>query len=181
MKLIRDVAMVFVGALFVVFCTAFASAADIHTDYNHKVDFGQFHTYSWGQVQTTNPLWVTRVKDAVNHALEAKGWREVPSGGDVTVMAVGSAKDQQQYQTFYNGLGPGWGWRGWGGMGYSTTTVENTKVGTLVVDLYTTANKQLVWRGTSSDTLSSKMEKNVKELDKDVDKMFNDFPPKSLG
>lgn len=35
------------------------------------------------------------------------------------------------------GMGGGWGWRrGWGGgMGDSTTTVENTPVGTLVVDV----------------------------------------------
>jgi hypothetical protein len=180
MKAIKNIGPVLLAILFAAFFVRVAPAGDVHTDYNHQINFEQFHTYSWGHVQTSDPLWVPRIKEAVNQALTAKGWQEVQSGGDVTVMAVGSAKNQQEYQTFYNGLGPGWGWRGWGGMGmgYSTTTVANTKVGTLVVDLYESANKQLVWRGTSSDTLSNKSEKNVKDLDKDVDKMFKKFPPK---
>jgi hypothetical protein len=27
-------------------------AADVKTDYDHSVNFSQFHTYSWGQVKT---------------------------------------------------------------------------------------------------------------------------------
>jgi hypothetical protein len=60
----------------------------------------------------------------------------------------------------------------------ATTTVENYRVGTLVVDMYDAQNKRLVWRGTSTDTLSDKPENNEKKLDKAVDKMFKDFPPK---
>ena len=71
------------------------------------------------------------------------------------------------------------GWR-WGGFGETQTTVENYRVGTLVLDLYDAKNKQLIWRGTSSDTLSNKPEKNEKNLDKAVDKMLKDFPPKGM-
>jgi hypothetical protein len=37
----------------------------------------------------------------------------------------------------------------------------------------------LLWRGTSSDTLSDNPEKNTKKMDKGVEKMFKDFPPKA--
>jgi hypothetical protein len=188
MKVIRHVSMVLFAVLFAVLFSTVALAGDVRTDYNHKVNFEQFHTYSWGQVQTSDPLWVPRIKHAVNQALTEKGWQEVPSGGEITVMAVGSVHDQRQYQTFYDGLGPGgWGWGGpgwggWGGWGgdtgISTTNVENTPVGTLVVDLYQNSDKQLVWRGTSSETLSDKTKDNIKNLDKNVDKMFKKFPPK---
>lgn len=187
MKLIRHVSMALFAVLFAAFFTTAAFAADVRTDYDHNVNFEEFHTYSWGQVQTSDPFWAPRIKHAVNQALTARGWQEVPSGGQVTVMAVGSVHDQQQYQTFYNGLGPGWGWgrpgwggwRGWGvGTGISTTNVENTPVGTLVVDLYQTSDKQLIWRGTSSGTVSDKTENNIKNLNKDIDKMFEKFPPK---
>jgi hypothetical protein len=50
-------------------------------------------------------------------------------------------------------------------------------VGTLVVDLFDTKTKQLLWRGTSSDTLSNNSDKNIKNLDKGVEKMFKNFPP----
>lgn len=186
MKVIRHISMVLFTVFSAAFFTTAVLAADVRTDYNHKVNFEQFHTYSWGQVQTSDPLWVPRIKHAVDEALTAKGWQEVSSGGDITVMAVGSVHDQRQYQTFYSGLGPGWGWGrpgwggwgGWGGTGISTTNVENTPVGTLVVDLYQSSDKQLVWRGTSSDTLSDKTENNIKNLHKNVDKMFEKFPPK---
>jgi hypothetical protein len=156
---------------------AFATIAlcqDVHTDYDKHAMFGNYHTYTWEKVQTSNPLWESRIKDAVDRDLQAKGWQRVDSGGDVAVMAVGSARNQQEYETFYNGLG---GWR-WGGFGETTTTVENYRVGSLVLDMYDARNKQLIWRGVSSETLSNKPEKNEKTLDKAVDKMLKDFPPK---
>jgi hypothetical protein len=63
------------------------------------------------------------------------------------------------------------------GAGESTTTVDTYKVGTLVVDLFETNTKNLVWRGVSSETLSDKSDKNIKNLNKGVQKMFQHFPP----
>jgi hypothetical protein len=37
----------------------------------------------------------------------------------------------------------------------------------------------LIWRSSSSDTLSEKADKNTKNLDKGVEKMFKNFPPGS--
>ena len=65
-----------------------------------------------------------------------------------------------------------------GRLGETTTTVQNYRVGTLVLDMYTTNDKHLIWRGTASDTLSDNPERNEKNLDKAVDKMFKKFPPK---
>ena len=106
------------------------------------------------------------------------------SGGDVSIVAMGITRDQQTLNTFYEGFGGGWGWRGFGddgcgddGFGEATTTAETYKVGTVVVDLFETKTKRLIWRGSSSDTLSDKSDKNIKNLDKRVDKMFKHFPP----
>jgi hypothetical protein len=46
-----------------------------------------------------------------------------------------------------------------------------------VVDLFDVNSKKLIWRGSSSETLSNKPDKNIKALDKDVQKMFDHFPP----
>lgn len=176
-------AVAHVSLILCIVLLAGCSAARIHTDHNPDINFQQFHTYSWGDVQTTNPLWVPRIKQAVNNALASKGWQEVPSGGQVTVMAVGSTHDRHEYQTFYNTLGGGgWGWRGGWGPGWNTTmattTVNKIRVGTLVVDLYQTSDRQLIWRGSSSDSLSDNVERNVRQLDQNVAKMFREFPPK---
>jgi len=160
------------------FATA-SFAQQVKTDYDRSADFSQYKTYSWEKVQTQDPLWVDRIKDAVNTALVAKGWTQMASGGQVSIVAMEMTQNQQTLNTFYDGFGGGWGWRrfGGGGFGDATTTTENYKVGTLVVDLFDAKSKQLIWRGSASDTLSDKSEKNIKNLDKGAQKMFDRFPP----
>jgi Domain of unknown function (DUF4136) len=152
-------------------------AQQVKTDYDRSADFSQYKTYSWEKVQTQDPLWVNRIKDAVNAALTAKGWTQVESGGRVAIVAIETTQNQQTLNTFYDGFGGGWGWRRGGGFGDATTTVDTYKVGTLVVDLFDAHNKTLLWRGSSSDTFSNKSDKNIKNLDKGVQKMFDHFPP----
>jgi hypothetical protein len=147
----------------------------VKTDYDRNTDFSQYKTYSWEKIQTQDPLWVDRIEEAVNSALAAQGWTEVPSGGTVAIVAIEMTRNQQTLDTFYNGFGRGWRWGG--GFGDATTTVDTYKVGTLVVDLFDANSKKLIWRGSSSDTLSDKSDKNIKNLDKAVQKMFNHFPP----
>jgi hypothetical protein len=48
-----------------------------------------------------------------------------------------------------------------------------------VMKLQTRLTRDLLWRGVITDTLSDKAEKNVKKLDKNVQKLFKHFPPKS--
>jgi len=55
---------------------------------------------------------VDRIKSAVNAALAAKGWTEVPSGGNAALVAVETTRNQQTLDTFYNGFGGGWRWGG---------------------------------------------------------------------
>lgn len=150
-------------------------ADHVAVDYDHAANFHQMKTYSWSKVHSANSIWDERVKNAIDKELAAKGWTQVPSGGDVALVAIEKTSVHQQYDTFYNGFG---GWR-WGGMGDATTTVDNYKVGTLVVSMFDANSKKLVWRGIVSSDLSGNPEKNTKNLDKDVDKMFKKFPPKT--
>src|SRR6266849_2986512 len=178
MKLQRAV-FVLIGMMFLF--AGKSSAQQVKTDYDRSANFGQYKTYSWEQVKTKDALDVDRIKTAVNAALAAKGWTQVDSGGDVCIVAIEITHNRQTLNTFYDRFGGGWGWRrfGGGGFGEATTTTETYKVGTLVVDLFDAKTKKLLWRGTSSDTLSNNSEKNIKNLDKGVEKLFKQFPPKS--
>ena len=159
----------------IVLLLATAAIADVKTDYDRSADFNRYKTYSWEKVQTTDPLWVDRIKEAVDSQLAAKGWTRVDSGGEVSIIAIEMTRNQQTLNTFYDGFGRGWRWGG--GFGNATTTVDTYKVGTLVVDLFDANTQKLIWRGSSSDTLSDKSDKNITTLDKDVQKMFDHFPP----
>jgi Domain of unknown function (DUF4136) len=146
----------------------------VKTDYDRNANFTQYKTYSWSSVKTKDPLMVDRIKNAVNSALAVRGLTQVDSGGDLSIVAMEITRNQQTLNTFYDG-GFG-GWR-WGGFGNATTTTETYKVGTLIVDLFDTRSKGLVFRGSSSDTLSNNSDKNIKNLNKGVEKMFKHFPP----
>lgn len=161
-------------AMLLMSMTAFSR--DVTTDFDRHVDFSRYKTYSWAKVDTPNSLWDQRVKDAVDRELQAKGLTEVPQGGDISVVALGTTQEKQTLRTFYDGFGGGWFWNGFGD---ATTTVDTYKVGTLIVDMFDTNTKKLIWRGTASDVLSKKPEKNEKALEKAVSKMFEHFPPKS--
>ncbi len=165
---------VFVSVAMFFFLTAAVFAQQVKTDYDRSANFDQYKTYSWQKVETKDPLWVDRIKSAVDAALTAKGWTQATSDGNVSLVAIEATKNQQTLNTFYDGFGGGWRW---GGFGNATTTVDNYKVGTLVLDMFDTQTKKLIWRGSSSDTLSDKTDKNIKNLDKGVQKMLKDFPP----
>ena len=96
-------------AMFLVL-TAASFAQQVKTDYDHNANFGQYKTYSWEKIQTRDPLVVDRIKDAVNGALTAKGWTQVESGGDVSVVAMEITQNQQTLNTFYDGFGGGRRW-----------------------------------------------------------------------
>lgn len=160
--------------------------ADVKADYDHKADFATYRTFSFYKVQMANPLFDSRVTDAITKDLTARGWTMVPSGGDITVSAIGNTKNEQEYNTFYDGLGGGgFGWGGRGGWGYggrgfgggdTSTTVQNIPVGMLVVDLYDSKTHQIVFRGDTKETIASDADKNTKKLNKDIDKMFKQLP-----
>jgi hypothetical protein len=153
--------------------------AEVRTDFDHSANFASYKTYSWLKVQAGNSLWDGRIQQDVDAELASKGWTKVDSGGDATVSAFRSTHDQQTLETFYDGVGGGWRWRGFGGGdGMATTTTEETKVGSVVVDIFDSHTEKLIWRGHDSDDLSSNVDKNIKKLQKDITDMFKHFPPK---
>jgi hypothetical protein len=162
---------------FILAALASVCAQNVQTDFDHQANFSQYKTYSWQEIKPANSLWDARIKSAVDAQLASKGWTQVATGGDVAIVAIKTTQTQRTLQTFYDGFGGGWRWRGGGGFGDATTTEQDYKEGTLVVDLYDAKTKQIIWRGSAEDTLSDKAEKNEKNLDKGVAKMFKNFPP----
>jgi hypothetical protein len=153
-----------------------AFAQNVKTDYNKGTDFAQYKTFMWiKEPQTTNPLMRQRVIDDVNAALTGKGLKLVTSGADLCIAAHAATRERHTLNTFYDGFGGGWRWGG--RFGSATTTVDTYTVGTLVVDIFDAKNKEAIWRGSASDSVSGNPEKNATNLNKAVEKMFKNFPP----
>ena len=157
-----------------------ALAQDVSVDFDKGYDFSKLKTYSITIGTTSgNPLAEKRVITEIDETLAAKGWTKVDqTKADAVVMLHGASEKKQRLDAFYSGGYGGWGYGGWGGMGMGSTTVTATdyKVGTLVVDIFDAKSKALVFRGTATDELSDKAEKDQKKIAKAADKMFKDFP-----
>jgi len=162
-------------------CAAFAIAlfaatalrADkVRSDFDHSVNFSKFRTFMWIREPVTNePFAAERIRKAVNLQLTARGLRQVSEGADLAIGANLASEEKHTWETYYSGSGWDWG-PGW------TTTVEKTyDVGTLTVDVFDGNTKKIVWQGIGIDTIPSKAEKRIKDRDKQIEKMFRDFPP----
>jgi hypothetical protein len=171
---------VFLTTGFVLLAMAAALAQKTNVDWDRSTDFSKFHTYAWQKSpHPARGLWDQRVLDGVNKQLQANGLREVQSDPDLWVVYTTKVEDQKQVVgTGYN-YGPGWGWGPyWGGPTSTTYTTYITKEGTLVVELSNAKSHELEWRGAVTDTISDNSNKNIKNLDKAIAKLFKGYPPK---
>ena len=166
--------------------TAFARSVNV--DFDKDTDFSKYKTYSFAEgTPTPVSLMNQRIESAIEAQLAAKGLTKVEGDADLTVVYHCAVTQKTQLNTTsYGGWGwgPGWrrgwgwGWRGWGGLGGNAITqVERIPVGTLIVDIGDSTNKRYIWRGTASNTISSKPDKNAKAIDGEIKKMFEKFPP----
>lgn len=148
-----------------------AWAQQVNVDWQRGADFSKYKTYAWGvgAHPIQDALWNQRIIGMVDTQLAAKGLQKVELGQNPDLIVVYNAGVQQNVS--YQGYSTGWFNR----MGSINQVIENE--GTLVVDLLDPQQKMTVWRGTASETLSDKSDKNINKVQKMVNKMFQKYPP----
>ena len=154
-------------------------AQDVRTNSMPGTDFSKYHPYKWVAIEGAtypNQIVDAQIKQAVDSQLAAKGLTKTDNGNADLLVGYQVAMNQQKE---WNAYGMGGGFRLGGGM--ATATSSTIDVGTLALDFYDPAAKQLVWRGTATKTLnpSSNQEKNEKNLDKAMAKLLKNYPPKA--
>ena len=175
------------GLGLVVGCSAGVS---VNSDYAPGTDFSKFSTYDWlPDAQTdgsgkADPIADERIRMAIDSNLVSKGLRKVSGGGDLMVGYQITTKDDVSYQTVGSAWGAG-GWR-WGGgmaMGSSTTTAYHTTVGTLVISIFESQGKTMVWHGSGQSDLqkTTDPQERQEKIDDAVDKILGTFPPPTSG
>jgi len=179
MKIARLAALTMLAMILTV---GISLALTVNTDFDQSYNFSQIKTF-WVKIGTSwgNPLSEPRVIAAVEQEIASKGWTKAAdeASANAEVILHGSTKQQQSLDTFYTGMGGGWGYGGWGGMGMgtATTTSYTYTEGTLLIDIFDATSKELIFRGSATDTLSNTTEKNQKKVVKALDKIFLNFPP----
>jgi hypothetical protein len=149
---------------------------DVTYNFMPGTDFSKYHTYKWVMIEGgshPNQIVDAEIKQAVDAQLAAKGLTKTDNDkADLYVGYQISVDQERQWNAYSMG-----GVR-WGGMASATSsTISN---GTLVLDMYDPATKQLVWTGNVTKTLdpSGNQEKNQKNLDKAMQKLLKNYPPK---
>jgi hypothetical protein len=161
-------------------------AQQVNTDFDKDADFIKYKTYAY-QVchRVENPLVDKRIVKELESRIAMEGLTVAEADPDVNVTYHSSTSEEfaLDTSTWGYGFGRGWYWGhgggsfGGGGPVSTTTTVRKYTRGTLVVDIWDARTKQLVWRGTATDTVSENPEKNEKNLKKAMEKMFRKYPP----
>jgi hypothetical protein len=164
-----------------------ARAQDVGYNAMPGTDFAKYKTYKWVQIegaQQPDSITDAQIKQAIDSQLATKGLTKTEDAiADLYVGYQVAINQEKQLNAYGMGGGPAWGWGpgyygGYGG-GMATVTSTTINVGTLGLDMYDSAAKQLVWRGTATKTLdtNAKPEKRMKNLDKAMKKMFKNYPP----
>jgi hypothetical protein len=180
----------FVSMVGLLLAVSSAVGQDVRYNFDKNGDFAKFKTYKWvafKDAAKVNDLTDKQIIATVDAELATKGLTKVDADSADLYIGYQAAIGQEKQFTSYNtdwGYGGGWYRGGWyGGAGGMSTTTGQTStiyVGQLVLDMYDSANRDLVWRGVASKTLDpkAKPDKQEKNLKKAVAKLLKNYPPK---
>ena len=160
-----------------------AQAQKPQIQWNSKYAFDAVDTFAWQDTPETslegrNPFMHSLIKNTIEAELATSGLTEVEANPDVWVNYHASTTTETQLRTDSYGYSMGgYGMAGWGYYGMaagpvsSTTRVVEYTKGTLVVDIWDAASKELVWRGMVTDTLPDNVQKAEKLVVRAIGKM----------
>src|SRR6201987_5382903 len=166
-----------IGLLLALLACGAALAQDVTFNSMPGTDFTKYHTYKWVAIQGAtypNQIVDTQIKSSIDSQLAAKGLTKTQAAQADLYIGYQASVDQEKQWNAYGTGGLRWG----GGMANATSS--KISVGTLVLDMYDPGSKQLVWTGRATKTLDPKanQEKREKNLDKAMQKLLKNYPPK---
>jgi uncharacterized protein DUF4136 len=170
-------------ALLLAIVPTLAFAQKTTYDFDKDVNFASIHTFALKEgTPAGNPLIDKRLAEAIQSQMTAKGLKADEANPDVWVVyhvSVDKKKELNGYTTGMGGYGAyGWGWGG----GMSTTNMRVNEIleGTLIIDIASASKKALVWRGVGVKEIDTgaKPDKRDKNINKAVEKILKNYPPK---
>jgi hypothetical protein len=162
------------------------SSLKVSFDYDKTVDFTEYKTFSFygwakGSDEILNQFDQERIENATKAELEKRGMKFVEKEADAVVslfIVIDKKTSTTAYTNHYNTGGYGYRY-GWGyGMGTSTTSFQDYdyNVGTLVIDVFNSKTKDLIWQGVGSGTVDDDAKSRDKGATKAVSKIMSNYP-----
>ena len=171
--------------------TAGCESISTKSDYDKAFNFGGYHTFSWisksplvSKAPEVSPLAEGRIENAVMSVLSQKGFRFVdnPANADFVLAFTVGARQEVRVTSNPYAAGYGAGPYMWGGPYYQNIDVREFTQGRLAIDIFDVKQKQPVWHGHATKSISSSDQKNAEALiNKAVAAILKDFPPTSAS
>ena len=167
-----------------------AWAQQAYVDFDKETDFTVYKTFTWVKsdedLSETSPLWHERVRNGITERMVEGGMTEATGDEIPDVYVTYYASESQTTRVITDNVGYGYGgsyggvygsrYGRYGGptmsMGTSTSRVITYDKGTLVIDIWDAEKKEMVWRGSTTDTISDDPRKMEKRLKKMLDKLI---------
>jgi len=164
-----------------IFFTSCGPTLTVTNDYDHTVNFSQFHTFKIvkleQQYQALSQLNQTRIINAVQAQMIAKGFTpsETP---DLLVNITSILKNQKEIVANSYGYGGGYRPYAWGGGNMQTTVnVQNYTAGSLIVEVVHAGTQKLLWEGIGNQDIDAPSKNPDQTIPPIVAKIMASFPP----
>jgi hypothetical protein len=171
-----------------------AAKTEIKVDYDKKFSFTGLHTWTWrpdgkGDVRVAvsskdDPAAVAARVDpviipSIEREMTARGFTRAADGADMYVhyYALATVKQSAQIQGQFLPATTEWGLPPFSA---STSSLEIYPVGTLLIDVTSTAAGKIVWRGAAQRTINLDRpdDERRKVLEQAIRDLLRRFPPK---
>jgi len=166
--------------------TSCSPSVQVQSDWSPSADFDAFHTFGWlpdaqddGAGRAVDPIMHERIQMAIESEFANRGFEKVSSGADLMVGYEVTTRTNVSYRT----TGTTWGRAGWGGWGGGVTTMRTVPVysqaGTLLISIFESQEKNLVWHGSGQADLRgiSDPQERQRRLEDIVRRTMQRFPP----
>lgn len=155
-----------------------ALAQKVRTSYTPGINFSKYHTYRWVEIkgQHPDPTVDAQIKQSIDSQLAEKGLTKTTGEtADLAVDYQTAMTQTHEWQSYED-----WTQTGLPGQNMTQHREVTIDIGTLVIDIYDTSAKQLVWTGHAHKTLdqTSTQKARQKNIDSAAKKLLRDFPPK---
>ena len=159
-------------------------AQDIKYGFDRNADFSKFKTYKWQRAEKGNydDAVVDRIlKSTISEQLAAKGMTPTEDdNADVYVLYQLAVGQDVEWSSFNSGIAWQTGANTLAGFqGATTNATTIIRKGWLMIDIYDSSKKKLIWQANAVKTLGKgndpkKMENNARKA---MAKIFKNYPP----
>ncbi len=185
----RKLFLIFAGLIIVASC----STLKVTNHWDRDVDFKSFKTFSFYPWDKHNDEIVNEwdkktILESIKEEMTRRGYKYVEEGGDLVVSVFVIIENKTSYQAYTNHYGyygggwgyysPGWAYGyGWG-PGYSSTTIHKVdyKEGTLIIDIFDSKTKNLIWQGIGVGEVKKNSDNRDARLSRAISHIFRRYP-----